>query len=203
MMEEYLEVCNASDCKPTGVKKLRKEVHRDGDWHRVVHVWLVNPHGELLIQKRSMLKEAYPGLWDISAAGHVSWGETFLEAAQKELSEELGVSLSPEALQTGHLLTHRNSSILNGGTYVNNEIVEVFLVPIPDWPIAKYTLQKEEVDAVRYIHWRELEKALSTKDPSFVQCNIEDALYVTFFKHLAQHHSHAPRPHAHEHAHTH
>lgn len=200
MAEEYLEVCNPADGTPSGVKKLRKEVHRDGDWHRVVHVWLVNPHGELLIQKRSMKKEAHPGMWDISCAGHVSWGETALEAAEKELSEELGVGFPVDALKGAHLLSHRNSSVLNNGTYINNEIVELFLVPIPDWPIAKYTLQKEEVDEVRYIHWRELERALRHRDPAFVQCNVEDAYFGTFFRQLAHLHP-AAHPTTHTHAH--
>lgn len=202
MAEEYLEVCSAADGTPTGVKKLRKEVHRDGDWHRVVHVWLVNPHGELLIQKRSMKKEAYPGLWDISCAGHVSWGESALDAAEKELSEELGVGFAPDELKAAHLLSHRNSSVLNGGTYINNEIVELFLVPIPDWPLAKYRLQADEVDEVRYIHWRELERALRAKDPAFVGCNVEDAYYGTFFAKLAHYHPH-PQPHPHHHHHPH
>lgn len=198
MAEEYLEVCKA-DGTPSGVKKLRKAIHKDGDWHRVVHVWLVNPHGELLIQKRSMLKEAYPGMWDISAAGHVSWGETALDAAGKELDEELGVSFSLDELKAAHVLSHRKSSVLNNGTYINNEIVELFVVPIPDWPLSKYRLQKEEVDEVRYMHWRELERLLRAGDASFVASNVEDAYHVAFFAKLAQYHPHPAKEHHHHH----
>ena len=189
--EEFLEVCTPEGGS-TGVKKARKLVHQDGDWHRVVHVWLINPHNELLVQKRSLQKESHAGLWDISAAGHVSWGETALEAAVKELSEELGVNLDSGALKDAHLGTHRNMNVLHNGTYIDNEIVEVYLVRIPDWPVTKYVLQKEEVDEVKYMHWQEVEKAYRSKDPTFVVCDVEDGLLCNLFKHLAKYH-HSPR----------
>lgn len=44
------EVWNA-DGTTTNDKQSRKEVHQKGLWHRVVHVWLVNPRGELLVQR--------------------------------------------------------------------------------------------------------------------------------------------------------
>jgi isopentenyldiphosphate isomerase len=42
-----------------------------GDWHRAVHVWLYAMNTKrLLIQKRTAFKDSWPGLWDISSAGH-------------------------------------------------------------------------------------------------------------------------------------
>ena len=61
---------------PTGERKLKSEVHRDGDWHRSSHVWLLSPEGRLLLQRRSEAKVTWPGLWDVSAAGHISAGES-------------------------------------------------------------------------------------------------------------------------------
>ena len=59
------------DGTPAGSRKTKDEVHRDGDWHRSVHVWIMTPDGQLLLQRRSLAKENHPGLWDISAAGHL------------------------------------------------------------------------------------------------------------------------------------
>jgi isopentenyl-diphosphate delta-isomerase len=64
------------DGRPTGVTKGKSEVHRDGDWHRAAHVWIVTPSGRILLQRRSVRKENYPGFWDVSAAGHLSAGES-------------------------------------------------------------------------------------------------------------------------------
>jgi 16S rRNA (adenine1518-N6/adenine1519-N6)-dimethyltransferase len=60
--------------------------------HRAVHLFIFNRSGELLLQKRSRWKDRHPGLWDSSAAGHVSANEDYDAAASRELQEELGVA---------------------------------------------------------------------------------------------------------------
>ena len=63
--------------------KCRGEVHRDGDYHRAVHVWIyAESTQELLLQRRADCKDSYPGQWDISSAGHISAGDSSLVSAQ-------------------------------------------------------------------------------------------------------------------------
>lgn len=59
----------------------------------VVHICLFNHSGEMLIQQRQTNKDIFPDLWDISAGGQVSAGETSSDAAQRETAEELGLVL--------------------------------------------------------------------------------------------------------------
>jgi hypothetical protein len=62
----------------------RHLVHADGDYHGAVHVWIyVESTGELLLQKRADRKDSWPGLWDISSAGHISAGDTSLITARQ------------------------------------------------------------------------------------------------------------------------
>lgn len=70
----------------------RHEVHRQGLWHRAVHILVWNRHGELFLQRRSRWKDVHPLRWDSSAAGHVPSGDTYADTAPRELEEELGVS---------------------------------------------------------------------------------------------------------------
>lgn len=58
---------------------------------RIARVFLQNGKGELLIQKRSDTHKSLPGRWDQTAAGHVDEGEDYLEAAKRELAEEMGI----------------------------------------------------------------------------------------------------------------
>ncbi|HXR07361.1 MAG TPA: 16S rRNA (adenine(1518)-N(6)/adenine(1519)-N(6))-dimethyltransferase RsmA [Candidatus Acidoferrum sp.] len=70
----------------------RRVVHRDGHRHRAVHVLVFDGRGRIFLQKRSMTKDTYPGVWDSSASGHLASGEDYAAGAERELREELGWS---------------------------------------------------------------------------------------------------------------
>lgn len=70
----------------------RVEALEKGIAHRIARVFLFNSKGELLIQKRSANHSSLPNRWDQSAAGHVDEGETYEQAAYRELKEEVGVA---------------------------------------------------------------------------------------------------------------
>lgn len=73
----------------------RAEVHEQGLIHRAVHILVFNKNRDCLLQKRSMLKDRHPGVWDSSAAGHLDAGEDYETAARRELAEELGITDAP------------------------------------------------------------------------------------------------------------
>lgn len=68
----------------------RETVHgRSMLLHPVVHLHVVNRDGELFIQKRSMKKKQFPGMWDTAVGGHVDYGERLETALFRESFEEL------------------------------------------------------------------------------------------------------------------
>ncbi|MFH2125498.1 MAG: NUDIX domain-containing protein [Pseudomonadota bacterium] len=71
----------------------RSQVHGQGLLHRAVHVLLFDLDDNLWLQRRSQAKDTYPGMWTSSASGHLDPGEDYYAAAQRELREELGLSL--------------------------------------------------------------------------------------------------------------
>jgi isopentenyldiphosphate isomerase len=70
----------------------KQEAWKHGYWHRIVRIMLDDGKGNVLLQHRSPTKDVYPNCWDNSAAGHVDAGETYEQAAYRELAEEIGVS---------------------------------------------------------------------------------------------------------------
>ncbi|MCR5262231.1 MAG: NUDIX domain-containing protein, partial [Clostridiales bacterium] len=95
---EYLDICGENG-EPTGETVSRAEAHSRGILHRTAHVWIVRKTGEgreVLLQKRSMDKDSFPGRWDTSSAGHIPAGEEPLGSALRELSEELGITARPD-----------------------------------------------------------------------------------------------------------
>ena len=72
--------------------KTREECHNNKSLiHRSVYVVLQNKDDEIITQIRSREKDTYPGFMTVSASGHVSIRETYKEAAQREMKEELGI----------------------------------------------------------------------------------------------------------------
>lgn len=79
-------------------KVSREECHRRRLIHRSVYILLFNARGELLIHRRAMSKDVYPGFYTGSVTGHVDYGETYDEAAKRELREELGIEAPLEKI---------------------------------------------------------------------------------------------------------
>ena len=65
-----------------------------GYWHRAVIGAVVNSDNKVLMQRRSLTKDKFPGLWDLSVAAHVSAGEDAVSTLVRELNEEIGVIIS-------------------------------------------------------------------------------------------------------------
>jgi isopentenyl-diphosphate Delta-isomerase len=143
----------------------RAEVHRKGLWHRTVHIWVLNRNNELLLQKRAGNKETFPGLWDISAAGHISAGDTSINAALRELEEELGIRARKGSLKllftiTGH---YKDSS----RPFIDNEISDVYLLR-DDIQIKSIAVDKDEVDEAKYMAVDELKRELESHPELYV-----------------------------------
>lgn len=94
--DEVFDVVDAED-RVIG-RATRREVHARKLLHRATHVLVFNREGRVFLQKRSLLKDSAPGCWDSSCSGHLDAGEDYLAAAVRELAEEIGVCLPPEAL---------------------------------------------------------------------------------------------------------
>jgi len=174
MLDELIEVLTPEG-KPTGRRKPKADIHRDGDWHRAIHVWIVTPDDQILLQRRSIRKENNPGLWDVSAAGHVSAGEDLLDSAVREVREELGLTLRPDELR--HIATLRQSCVLNRGTYFDNEWYEIFIVR-GAVDLRQLILQPEEVDEAALVTIGEFRERVTRHDPTLVPHDEEYALLL-------------------------
>lgn len=82
--KELVVVVDASD-NVIGTEH-RNFAHKNGMPHRISVIYLRNTLGKILFQER------LSGEIDHSAAGHVNPGESYLEAAYRELHEELYLS---------------------------------------------------------------------------------------------------------------
>lgn len=168
---EYLDIIN-EDGSAAGKIAPRKEAHQTGLWHLCIHVWIINSKGEILIQKRSMEKLTWPGLWDLSVAGHVVAGENAISTAITECQEEVGIKIEEKQLE--FLFNIKYNEELHDGQFRRREFIKVFLVNL-DLEIDKLKLQEEEVDEVRLIHYKDLEKEVKINADKFIPRENEHA----------------------------
>ncbi len=70
----------------------RWKMRRDRLIHRASFIIVFRPGGRLLVQKRTLDKDIYPGLLEIAAGGVVRHGETYKISALRELQEETGIT---------------------------------------------------------------------------------------------------------------
>jgi isopentenyl-diphosphate Delta-isomerase len=67
-------------------------VHTNGLLHRAFSIFLVDPAGRILLQRRQSTKYHSAGLWANTCCGHPRPGETTHAAAVRRLHEEMAVS---------------------------------------------------------------------------------------------------------------
>jgi isopentenyldiphosphate isomerase len=134
-----------ADGRPTGSRKRRGDVHRDGDWHAALHVWVVTTAAsvpEVVLQRRSAGKDTWPGRLDVAVGGHVRAGETLVETV-RECEEEIGLTVSVDQLVP---LGRRSVASQAGGAH-DREHQDVYAVVVHR-ALTSFVLHPDEVDAV-------------------------------------------------------
>ena len=104
------------------------------------------------MQKRVLSKDENPGLWDSSAAGHVDSGESYDNAAKRELLEELGLSTSLYPLLK-----------LNACIETAWEHVWVYFCLTEEMPRPA----PEEISEGDFFSWNEIFKWIKSRDQDF------------------------------------
>ncbi len=123
--------------------RTRFDCHRDKRLiHRSVGVVVYDDRGRVLLQKRSRTKDLQPGLWGISAAGHVTKGESYEDSIHRELAEELGVAL---------LLTFHRTSLFEDDR--EREMQAIYLAR-SNGPFA---FNRTEIEEIQFVGKKELQ----------------------------------------------
>jgi isopentenyl-diphosphate delta-isomerase len=139
-MDELIDILTPEG-KSTGKTALKSEAHKNGWFHATAHIWFFTSDEKILLQKRALTKKVFPGIWDISVAGHIGAGEEILEGAKREVFEEIGLILeNKDFIKIGtriHQVNHENG-------IQDNEHHHVFIAELKT-PISELTMQPEEV----------------------------------------------------------
>ena len=134
----------------------KQQAHIDGLLHRALSVFIFNSTREVLLHQRAHTKYHSGGLWTNACCSHPRVGEAPLDAANRRLKEEMGIScpLTPAftfiyKAQVGALIEHEFDHVFIG-TY--------------DGPVSP---DPEEVAAYKWIGAIELQQQMQKSPDLF------------------------------------
>lgn len=174
---EFISIVDENN-ELTGEILPRNIAHEKGYWHRSVHIWIVNGDDRILLQKRSNIKDPFPGCWDISCVGHIKAGDSSIMTVVKEMEEELSITLSPSD-SIEFVFTLKNSNISNDGKLIDNEFNDVYVIK-KDFNLKDLVLKKSEVKNVKSVSINTLVKM--SKDTSNLLSNYTTEIEMLKFK---------------------
>jgi len=139
----------SSNGEPTG-RALTKAEARSGILHGVAHVWIWRAGSagpEVFLQVRAKDKATWPDYLDISAAGHIDFGEAPLATALRETREEVGLALNADQLRL--LFVYHSYMVDAGSGIIEDEFQWVYGYEVTG--DIDMTFTDGEVDGVQWL----------------------------------------------------
>ncbi len=137
--------------------------------HRAFSLFLFNDKKQVLVTQRALTKKTFSGVWTNSVCGHVSPGEKTIDAVKRRVHEELGIHV----LDIQEVAPYRyHAADANG--IVENEICPIFIGHTNENPVP----EKNEVEAYRWIDWKEFLETIQQHAGSYSPWCEEEAVIL-------------------------
>lgn len=121
----------------------------ENEYYLLPQVWIINSNNEILLTRRN-LNKSYGGMWE-PTSGHVKSGETSLEAIQRELFEEIGLTIEQAEF---HLVT----------SFIHKQSIRDIWVVRKDIKVNELTLSENEVIDAKFVTEDEFKQMLENKE---------------------------------------
>jgi isopentenyl-diphosphate delta-isomerase len=152
---DYVVLVDSQDNELGKMEKL--EAHEKGLLHRAFSIFLFNSKGEMLIQQRALSKYHSPGLWTNACCSHPAPNESIIQAGNRRLKEELGLSTElVDAFNFEYRETFENN-------LTEHELDHVLVGYSEENPI----LNQEEAKDYRWITWANLLEEIDLNPENF------------------------------------
>ncbi len=151
------------------------DVIDQGLWCRSVHVWIINPRGELYLQQRSMKVINNPGKWSESGGGYIDGDKSEEETVASELQEELGITIDPQLFEKIGTVSQLETRF---DGKIGKQFVSVFLIEY-DFQKNDAIVSDRDVKGTMSIHWSDFKAQLEKGVIDFVDHAEEISLVLS------------------------
>ncbi len=148
--EEMVDVVDENDRFVR--KTTRREVRERFLLHRASKVIVLDSEGKFLVQKRSLNKDLFPGLWELGVGETLKSGDSYEAAAISGLEDEIGL-IGVSNIQLKHSLLFK----LRCSSTKNNTHYKVYLLNHHG-----KLLKGEEVDEIKFLSSGDVKKLIDT-----------------------------------------
>lgn len=158
MADDIFDVVNENDEVVSSAP--RSHVHANRLLHRSAHVLMfagVGADRKILLQKRSMDKDTYPGVYTTSCSGHIDSGETYDEGVVREMAEETGLKVDVSRLKKIGKISARRET--------GNEFTFVYEMECRG--DEKFTPPPDEVESLEWVAVSEFERMVQDAPKKF------------------------------------
>ncbi|MGF3053714.1 isopentenyl-diphosphate Delta-isomerase [Microbacterium sp. YY-03] len=128
-----------NDGVPRGSLPKRDAHSVDTPLHLAFSCYISNERGELLVTRRALTKQTWPGVWTNSVCGHPAPGESMADAVERRARFELGATITNLTLQ----LPDFRYRAVDASGIVENEICPVFTAELAS-PLAPEAIEVSE-----------------------------------------------------------
>lgn len=157
---EYLDIIDENG--KIIAKEDRKTVHKNGLKHHASGIVILDKSGGgFLSQQRAYNKDKNPGLFDISASGHVPAGQNVLKSLLREIKEELGIEIDIKQIKLFDKYWRRET--FNNGRFIENELDYIYITQA-HIDLSKITIQEEEVEQVILLSAEQLKEKMANNE---------------------------------------
>jgi isopentenyl-diphosphate Delta-isomerase len=156
MAEDKVILVDSSD-RPMGIMDKMEAHLKGGTLHRAFSAFVFNKNNELLLQRRALTKYHSGGLWTNTCCSHPRPEENTIEAGQRRMEEELGITCE---LEEAFSFIYKAS--------LDNELTEYEFdhVLIGQYNGALH-VNKEEVDSIKWLPMSEIRILIDEQPEDF------------------------------------
>ncbi len=155
---EYVILVDQND-NPIGTAE-KLDAHRKGLCHRAFSVFIFRnqPEKQLLLQQRAKNKYHSPGLWTNTCCSHPRLDEDIIQAGERRLKEEMGITATLKSIGQFHYIAHFNNGL------TENEVDHVLVGTLEN---ESFQPNPDEVEYYRWITLSDLQHELSLNSDQF------------------------------------